>query len=345
MQDAAAASQTLPWVPVRKPRALWRARWDVRREARFQQARQQARQRRARRRVGTAVATVGGAALFAAAWAGVPGAVLILQALASLVALVLILCIGACGFLSWRVRLRGRPPTTLDFKAPGDEPQPVNLRAPLPVQLDPTGPLPDAPPLARGSAWTRYLDVYALRSGGCDAIDRVRPAAPVDLARLEAALGAALPLELCEVLATIDGTTADDADFCMNYRLWSVQKMLTELHRMRQGAAVPDPDHYDPGPSKVKTSHRWRHMWLPIGDGIHHNLLLLDFDPDTDHGGVAGQVVEWYNETGQCYERAPSLAEFINIYTQAILDGSYDWHDDDGGYAISDKGLADERLS
>jgi len=144
------------------------------------------------------------------------------------------------------------------------------------------------------------------------------PAKPQAIARLEAKLGFALPVDFRTSLGLHDGETGDGALLDSGGQLLNVRAIEDDLQLERQalrGYAELMADKLS-GPARRRLYAPRR---VPIIDFNRDEIWLLDLDPAP--GGQVGQVLMRDVEDGRLEVVAPSFAQFLSEYLHRLETG------------------------
>ena len=235
---------------------------------------------------------------------------------------------------------------TARLKAKAKQPPPKKAKQPPPKKAK------KAKPALEGDvagAWARYiaafssngggeLPVYTPKQGGGEAPRSYvgAPATDEAIARLEEQFGQPLHPDLRALLKAADGAEVS----IRNYNaLLPCEDMINELATMRglwEDVWKDDPDFNGANGSEeeypgVKFAW-WRPGWLPIGTDGGGNLMVMDYDPDFETGGVVGQIIDHDHETGDCGRVAKSLFLLFSREAEKIETGKRVWSADEEGY-------------
>jgi cell wall assembly regulator SMI1 len=204
------------------------------------------------------------------------------------------------------------------------------------------------------AALWRRIDTALARHAPAVLDSLAGPAKAATLARLEAELGAPLPDDLKSSWAIRDGQDADAGDDQLglfgDFPWLSVAAVRAERKEMRelaktlgqldQGddfaawhALVADGIGFIDGPVKARDYHP---LWIPIGSFDAGVFRYVDLDPAP--GGRVGQVIEIDVEGLAWRVLAPSFADLLARFADALEAGELDWTDPDTFAALFPRG-------
>ena len=167
-------------------------------------------------------------------------------------------------------------------------------------------------------------------------------ATETEVARLEALIGARLPLAFVESCKVHDGQNADAGGLIETEELLSLERITAEWGiwkgLLEDGTFEEDGKPFASEPDAGVKADWWNALWIPItydGSGNHY---CLDLDPAP--GGTTGQIIRMWHDDGERSLVAASFEEWMGDFAGKLVAGTMVYSEDYGG--IMDKDEAKE---
>ncbi|WP_431825717.1 SMI1/KNR4 family protein [Burkholderia sp. F1] len=135
------------------------------------------------------------------------------------------------------------------------------------------------------------------------------PASDVDLAALQATLGATLPEEFVASLRIHDGQAEPGAAFAESDALLSAREIVAQWSIWKGLVAGGDFDEFTSEPDPGIKDDWYNLKWIPFTHDGSGNHLCIDLDPA--EGGVAGQVIRVWHDDAQRERVATSFPAWL----------------------------------